>query len=320
MATVRYVESECKSALNRVQGMPFDWSLNPYRGCRHRCSYCYARTTHTFMGLNAGSDFDSVIFAKVNLPEVLRRELRRPGWSRPAVAIGTATDPYQPIEGRYRLTRSCLTVLVEAANPANLITKGTLVVRDTDVLLELARRAGCGVNISLISLDDRIWRAFEPGTPPPAKRLEALRRLAVAGVPCGLALAPVLPRLTDSLPALEAVVRAAADNGAQWLWSGTLHFEPAVRDWFLQALQRHFPQELPAYERVFGAAGEESKQRYAPAAYAAGLGKRVTELKGRYGLASDHRPAPRLGQFEAAQERQPSGTELRVYRQLPLPA
>jgi hypothetical protein len=115
-------------------------------------------------------------------------------------------------------------------------------------------------------------------------------------------------------------VRAAADNGAQWLWSGTLHFEPAVRDWFLQALQRHFPQELPAYERVFGTAGEESKQRYAPAAYAAGLGKRVTELKGRYGLASDHRPAPRLGQFEAAQERQPSGTELRVYRQLPLPA
>lgn len=320
MATVRYVESQCKSALNRVQGMPFDWSLNPYRGCRHRCSYCYARTTHTFMGLNAGSDFDSVIFAKVNLPEVLRRELRRPGWSRPAVAIGTATDPYQPIEGRFRLTRACLTVLAEAANPANLITKGTLVVRDTDLLLELARRAGCGVNISLISLDETIWRAFEPGTPPPTKRLEALRRLAGAGVPCGLALAPVLPRLTDSLPALEAVVRAAADNGAQWLWSGTLHFEPVVRDWFLQALQRHFPQTLPDYERVFGASGEETRQRYAPTAYAAGLSKRVSDLKVRYGLAGDHRPAPRLGQFVAPEERQPGGEHLPVYRQLPLPA
>jgi len=314
------VESQCKSALNRVQGIPFEWSLNPYRGCRHRCSYCYARTTHTFMGLDAGSDFDSVIFAKLNLPEVLRRELRRPGWLRAAVAIGTATDPYQPIEGRYRLTRSCLTVLTEAANPANIITKGTLIVRDIDVLLELARRAGCSVNISLISLDDTIWRAFEPGTPPPAKRLEALHRLAGAGVPCGLALAPVLPRLTDSFQSLEAVMRAAADNGAQWLWSGTLHFEPAVRDWFLQALQRHFPQVLPAYERVFGAAGEESKQRYAPAAYASGLGRRVTELKGRYGLADDHRPTPRLGQFAAPEERRPGGMDLAIYRQAPLPA
>jgi DNA repair photolyase len=320
MATVRYVESPCKSALNRVQGMPFDWSLNPYRGCRHRCTYCYARTTHTFMGLDAGDDFDNIVFVKRNLPEVLRRELRRPGWSRPPVAIGTATDPYQPIEGRYQLTRSCLSVLAEAANPANIITKGTLVVRDIDVLQELAQRAGCGVNISLITLDETLWRAFEPGTPPPAKRLEALRRLTIAGIPCGLALAPVLPRLTDSLPALEAVVRAAAENGAQWLWSGTLHFEPAVRDWFLRALQRHFPQALPDYERVFGAAGEESKQRYAPAAYAAGLSKRIMELKGRYGLADDHRPTPRLGQFAAPEERWPSRTVAPIYRQLPLPA
>lgn len=312
MATVRYVESPCKSALNRVQGMPFDWSLNPYRGCRHRCAYCYARTTHAFMGLDAGSDFDNVIFAKTNLPEVLRREVRRPGWTRPAIAIGTATDPYQPIEGRYRITRSCLAVLADAENPANIITKGTLVVRDIDVLQGLARRAGCGVNISLISLDESIWRAFEAGTPPPAKRLEALRRLADAGVPCGLALAPVLPRLTDSLPALEAVVRAAVENGAQWLWSGTLHFEPAVRDWFFEALQRHFPQTLPAYAHVFGAAGAEAKQRYAPTAYSSALLKRVAELKARYGLASDQRPTPRLGQAVPASK----GPEL---RQLPLP-
>lgn len=255
MARAQYTEIHCKSALNRVQGMPFAWSLNPYRGCRHRCLYCYARVTHTFFGLNAGTDFDAAIFVKTNLAQVLRNELRRASWRREPVAIGTATDPYQPIEGRYRLTRACLEVLAEQANPANITTKGTLVARDIDVLQELAKRAGCGVNISLITLDETIWRAFEPGTPPPIKRLEVMRRLVDAGVPCGLALAPVLPRLTDSLPALEAVVQAAVDHGAAWHWSGTLHFEPAVRDWFLAGLGRHFPESVPSYVRVFGAAG-----------------------------------------------------------------
>ena len=248
------------------------------------------------MGLNAGDDFDNVIFAKVNIGQVLRRELRRPAWAHQAVAIGTATDPYQPIEGRYRLTRSCLTVLAEEQNAANIITKGTLVVRDIDVLQELTRTAGCGVSISLISLDEQVWRAFEPGTAPPEQRLAALHRLAAAGIPCGLALAPVLPKLTDSLPDLEAVVRAAAEHGAQWLWSGTLHFEPAVRDWFLTALQRHFPHTLPDYERVFGARGTTEGLRYAPTAYGDGLSRRVAELKTRYGLVEAHRPAPKLGQ------------------------
>ncbi|HEV7215168.1 MAG TPA: radical SAM protein [Chloroflexota bacterium] len=278
MASVRYIDTQCKSALNRVRGMPFDWSLNPYRGCRHRCAYCYARVSHTFMGHNAGEDFDSVIYAKTNLAQVLQAELRRPNWTRAPIAIGTATDPYQPIEGRYRLTRSCLTVLAAANNPANIITKGTLVVRDSDLLQDLARRAGCGVSISLISLDEQLWRAFEPGTPPPAQRLAALQRLAAAGIPCGLALAPVLPKLTDSLPTLEAVVKAAADNGARWLWSGTLHFEPAVRDWFFTALQRHFPESLAAYERIFGAEEATGGLRYAPAAYGDALGQRVAEL------------------------------------------
>ena len=318
MVSVRYVETQCKSALNRVHGMPFDWSLNPYRGCRHRCVYCYARVTHTFMGLNAGEDFDNVIYAKTNLAQVLQRELQRPAWAHPGIAIGTATDPYQPIEGRYRLTRSCLTVLAEEHNAANIITKGTLVVRDIDVLQDLARRAGCGVSISLISLNDQIWRAFEPGTPPPAKRLEALQRLSVAGIPCGLALAPVLPKLTDSLPALEAVVKAAAEHGAQWLWSGTLHFEPAVRDWFLTALQRHFPQTLSAYERVFGARGEASKMRYAPTAYSDGLSRRVAVLKSRYRLSDGHRPAPRLGQVAGGSERS-AGSPPSTLRQPQLP-
>jgi len=198
------------------------------------------------------------------------------------------------------LTRACLAVLAEQRNPANVTTKGTLVLRDIDVLQELAARAGCGVNISLITLDQAIWRTFEPATPPPAKRLQALARLASAGVPCGLALAPVLPRLTDSLPALEAVVRAAADHGAQWLWSGTLHLEPAVRDWLLEALQRHFPATVPSYARVFGAIGEPGGARYAPKAYADGLSRRVRELKAAYGLDQGHHPTPRLGQAAPA--------------------
>ena len=169
-------------------------------------------------------------------------------------------------------------------------------MRDVDVLQALAGRAGVGVSISLITLDEGVWRAFEPGAPPPRQRLAALRRLANAGVPCGLALAPVLPRLTESLPALEEVARAAADCGAAWLWSGTLHLEPAVRDWFFAAMARHFPATVPAYARVFGALGEEVGSRYAPAAYGDALRQRVAAIKARHGLGGGERPAPRLGQ------------------------
>lgn len=160
MAHTHYTEVTCKTALNRVRGMPFAWSLNPYRGCAHGCCYCYARVTHTFFGLDAGRDFETQLFVKTNIAAVLRTELCRPSWQKESIAIGTATDPYQPAEGRYRLTRQCLEVLVEAGNAANITTKGTLVTRDIDVLCELATRAGCGINISLITLDPKIWRAL----------------------------------------------------------------------------------------------------------------------------------------------------------------
>jgi DNA repair photolyase len=292
MARPEITETRCKSALNRVQGMPFRWSVNPYRGCEHACVYCYARTTHAFLGLDVGDDFAERLFAKVNVAEVLRAELGRASWQREPVALGTATDPYQPVEGRYRLTRACLEALADYRTPGNVTTKGTLVVRDVDVLQHLGERAGSGVSVSLITLDDAIWRALEPGTPPPRQRLRALRRLADAGVPCGLALAPVLPGLTDAPRALEAVVRAAADHGAQWLWTGAVHLEPAVRDWFLGALARHFPRAAPAYVRVYGAAGTLGGARYAPRRYADALAARVAELKARYGLAERRRPAP----------------------------
>jgi DNA repair photolyase len=293
----RVTEVRCKTALNRVRGMPFTWSLNPYRGCAHACSYCYARTTHAFLGLDVGEDFSAQLFAKTNVAEVLRGELARRGWRRETVALGTSTDPYQPVEGRYRLTRRCLEALAEARTPAHVTTKGTLVVRDVGVLRELARVAGpgasgarVGVSVSLITLDDRVWRALEPGAPPPAQRLRALRRLADAGVPCGLAVAPVLPGLTDSHAALEALVAAAAEHGAQWVWAGAIHLEPAVRDHFLACLARHVPDAAAPYERVFGPAGGLEGARYAPKAYAERLATTIGELKEWYGLTRRSRP------------------------------
>jgi DNA repair photolyase len=291
VARAAYVEVQCKSALNRVRGMPFNYSLNPYRGCVHACHYCYARSSHAFLDLGVGEDFSSQIFVKANIAAVLRRELARPSWTREAVAVGTATDPYQPAEGRYRLTRACLEACLAAGTPATVTTKGTLVVRDADVLGALAAGPGGGVSVSLITLDAAVWRALEPGTPPPRQRLRALRALADAGVPCGLALAPVLPGLTDAPAALEAVVRAAADAGARWVWTGAVHLEPAVRDWFLGALARHAPGAVARYERVYGRAGTAAGRRYAPRAYADRLAARVGELKARYGLGGRGEPA-----------------------------
>ncbi|CAA9288149.1 MAG: Radical SAM domain protein [uncultured Chloroflexi bacterium] len=265
-----------------------------------------------------GDDFSSQLFAKTNVAEVLRGELARPAWRRETVAIGTSTDPYQPIEGRYRLTRRCLEALAAARTPANVTTKGTLVVRDVDVLQELGRVAGAGVNVSLVTLDEGVWRALEPGTPPPAHRLRALRRLVGAGVPCGIALAPVLPGLTDSPAALEALVRAAADHGAEWLWAGAIHLEPAVRDYFLNCLERHFPAAAARYERVFGAAGGPAAARYAPKRYADVLQSHIAELKTRYDLAERRRPARVL---ESSVPGTPSAAlpSVKVPRQMALP-
>jgi DNA repair photolyase len=289
--SVQYIETTCKAAVNRVAGgMPFALSLNPYRGCLHGCSYCYARASHAYLGHDAGRDFEEIVYVKTNIAAVLRAELARGRWTGESIAIGTATDPYQPIEGRYRLMRGCLAALVDAGQRASITTKGTLVVRDVDLLSALAQRAGVGVNISLITLDDAVWRALEPGAPPPRQRLRALARLAAAGVPVGLALAPVLPGLTDHPADLAAVVRAAADHGAQWLWSGALHLEPAVRDVLLAALEHHFPASATAVARVFGPAGAPARARYTPRWQADALRQRVDTLKRIHGLVERPRP------------------------------
>jgi DNA repair photolyase len=291
MVRPRVTEVRCKSALNQVRGMPFRWSLNPYRGCTHHCSYCYARTTHAFLGFDVGEDFASQLFAKTNIAGVLRTELSGKNWRRETVAIGTSTDPYQPVEGQYRLTRACLETLADFHTPVNVTTKGTMVVRDTDVLQHSNRAAGAGVSLSLITLDEEVWRALEPGTPPPWQRLRALRRLSDSGIPCGIALAPILPGLTDKPASLEALIRAAAEHGAQWLWAGTIHLEPAVRDYFLACLAQHFPRAAGSYERVFGEFGGPARLRYTPKAYAGRVQRHIDELKARYGLEERRRPA-----------------------------
>lgn len=304
MGRPQVTETLCKSALNRVRGMPFRWSLNPYRGCAHACHYCYARASHAYLDLGVGDDFSTRLFAKTNVVEVLRAELARPSWRRESVAVGTATDPYQPIEARYRLTRACLEALAHFRTPGNITTKGTLVVRDLDLLQAWHQRVGCSVNMSVITLDEEIWRRLEPGTPRPSQRLRAVARLADAGVPVGLALAPVLPGLTDSPKSLDNLVRAATYHGAQWVWCGTLHLEPAVRDWFIGVLADAFPRLAPAYSRIYGAPGTPMGARYAPRPVADRIERRVADLRQRYGLTGRSYHTETAGEATPRQPRQ----------------
>src|SRR5215468_2510181 len=194
---VEYREEPCRTALNRVQGMGFKWSLNPYMGCVHRCTFCYVRAFERRADRPSGGAYGTSIRVKANVAEVLRCELARPSWTGESVAIGAATDPYQPAEGRFRLTRACLEALSEAANPFGLITRGPMIVRDLDVLAEAARRAEVSVTFSVPTLDPEVWRLTEPGTAPPRQRLRALERLVAAGIRTSVGMAPILPGISD---------------------------------------------------------------------------------------------------------------------------
>ncbi|MSQ23257.1 MAG: radical SAM protein [Chloroflexi bacterium] len=245
-------EIQARTALNAVQGMPFKWSLNPYKGCRHACTYCYARAYHAYLDLPA-SAFETQLFVKTNLAEVLREELRRPGWHGEPITIGTATDPYQPLEAQYRITRQCLEVLADAENPGSVTTKGTLIRRDIDVLTDLTRFAGFTVNMSLISLDRDLLQKLEPGAPSPTSRLQTIGKLAAAGISVSVFLAPVLPGLTDDVESLTDLVRAAAEHGASDVWTGALRLPPGVKEYFMQAVAEAFPELPPSYEQLYAA-------------------------------------------------------------------
>jgi DNA repair photolyase len=251
MTRPEYREIPCKSALNRVSGMPFRWSLNPYRGCLHGCHYCYARATHPYLGLNADDDFETKIVVKTNMVEVLRQELSKPSWTRERVAIGTATDAYQPCEGRYRLTRRCLETLSDHDTPVSIVTKATLILRDLDLLAELAQGPGATVYFTITTLETELWRVIEPGTPPPLKRLQVMNRLSEAGVPCGVFLAPILPGITDAAASIDAVAAAAKAHGAASFGSAVLRLARQVKEHYLAFVSETFPDLLPRYERAY---------------------------------------------------------------------
>ncbi len=243
----------CKSALNAVRGMPFKWSLNPYMGCAHRCTFCYVRHFEQRAERPSDNRYGRSIRVKTNVADVLRRELGRSSWQRETVSIGAATDPYQPAEGRFRLTRACLVELATAWTPFSIITRGPLVVRDIDVLQEASARAEVSVYFSIPTLDERVWRTTEPGTAPPRSRLEAVRRLAEAGIDVGVGMAPILPGLSDRPEQLEAVVREARAAGARSIWANVLYLRPGTREHFLEALAEDWPDEVERYEALYAA-------------------------------------------------------------------
>lgn len=250
-----YREEPCVSALNRVKGMGFRWSLNPYMGCAHRCAFCYVRGFERRADRPADDRYGTDIRVKTNVVEVLRRELARRSWRRETVAVGAATDPYQPAEGRYRLTRGCIQALGAARTPFDLITRGPLVIRDTDVLAEASLRAAVRVSISIATLDESVSCRLEPGVAPPRQRLRAIRALTEAGIAAGVALAPILPGLTDSPGGLAAVLRAARDSGATHAWSNVLNLRPGTREHFLGVLEREWPAEVDRYRELYPAGG-----------------------------------------------------------------
>ncbi|HEY7018938.1 MAG TPA: radical SAM protein [Gaiellaceae bacterium] len=273
-----YREEPCKAALNRVKGMGFTWSLNPYMGCVHRCTFCYVRAFE----LRADRPFDDrygrSIRVKTNVAEVLRCELARSAWEREAVAIGAATDPYQPAEGRYRLTRACIEALRDASNPFSIITRGPLIVRDVDVLTEAAARADVSVTFSVPTLDDTVWKRTEPSTAHPRQRLRALKTLVDAGIRASVGMAPILPGLSDRPELLEQVVREAREAGACGVWANLLHLKPGTREHFLEALAEDFPEQLPLYERLY------ARKAYLPADEAKPVRALVGELTRKHGI------------------------------------
>ena len=280
---VEYREEPCRSALNRVKGMGFDWSLNPYMGCAHRCTFCYVRAFERRADRPSDDRYGRSIRVKVNVAEVLRRELARPSWQGETVAIGAATDPYQPAEGRYKLTRACLEALRDASNPFSLITRSPMIVRDLDVLVEAARRAELRVVFSVPTLDEDVWRRTEPGTPPPQRRLDAVRRLVDAGIQAGVGMAPILPGISDRPEQLERVVRAAREAGATSVWANLLYLKAGTREHFLTALAHDWPEELERYEQLY------ANRAYLPKSLGEPVRVLVAELRAKHGIGDRRR-------------------------------
>jgi DNA repair photolyase len=294
----RYQEVTCRSALNRVQGMPFNWTLNPYRGCTHGCHYCFARRYHSQFELDSSDDFASVILVKRNFVEVLGRELDRSTWTRERVALGTATDPYQPIEGHYRLTRGTLEALARGRTPVGLVTKGPMIVRDIDVLSHVAKNAGCAVYMSVPTVDEEAWQQLEPGTAHPLQRLRAVRALTDAGIDAGVLMAPIVPGFSSSASKIERTIRTIADHGARFVGCNVMYLQDGTRTHFMRFIEREFPSMLPRFERLY-------VSKYPPEAYRREVKAMVAALQSRYGVErepAEEEPDPRNGQATSPEQ------------------
>jgi DNA repair photolyase len=283
VAKRQLLEDTCKSALNRVpkeSRVPFRWTINPYRGCTHSCHYCFARAFHTYLDMGVGDDFSSKIVVKTNVVEVLRRELASPKWAGETIAMGTATDPYQHCEGRYKLTRGILRALVDFENPLSMLTKSTMIVRDLDLFRQLAEVADVTVSMSIGTLDESVRRVVEPGTPPGRKRVEILERFADAGIRTGVLVAPILPGLTDDDEHLEEVVAACAEAGVSWTAGIVLHVRSSIRDYVIPWVERTYPELVPLYRELYGT------RAYAPRAYQKDVSDRFAAIRARYPVKS----------------------------------
>ncbi|HYH24598.1 MAG TPA: Rv2578c family radical SAM protein [Blastococcus sp.] len=274
-------EVRARSALNAVPGdsaMPFPYTINPYRGCSHSCRYCFARRTHEWLEFDSGRDFDTQVVVKTNLTDVLRKELARPSWQREHVALGTNTDPYQRAEGRYRLMPGVIRALADSGTPFSILTKGTLLRRDVPILVQAAEQVPLGLGVSMAIWDDDLHRSLEPGAPSPRARLDVVRALVDAGLPCGVFLAPVLPGLTDDDASLDSAIGAIAAAGATGVTVIPLHLRPGAREWFTSWLAAEHPHLVPRYERLY------ARGAYVPAEYRTWLSLRVAPLLARHGL------------------------------------
>ncbi|HEV7936425.1 MAG TPA: radical SAM protein [Solirubrobacteraceae bacterium] len=286
----RFYEVRARSVLNRVPArsrMPFSWTINPYRGCSHACVYCFARPTHSYLGFDAGRDFEREIVVKVNAPEVLRRELARPSWKQEHVALGTNTDPYQWVEGRYRLMVGIWEALRDAAgragNPCSVLTKSPLLLRDLPLMLQIAERTAISASLSIPTLDERAWRATEPHTPNPRARLEAVAELNRAGIPTGVLIAPLMPGINDSPKQLEPLLQGALDAGAKSIGGVALHLRGEVKDVFMDWLRTQRPELVRRYEDLY------RRGAYAPADER----QRLARLVHRPGVKSRFRQFPK---------------------------
>ena len=291
---MRFHEVRAKSALNRVparSSMPFEWTVNPYRGCSHACVYCFARNTHTYLDLDSGSDFDQQVVVKVNVADVLSAEVNRPRWGREHVALGTNTDPYQRAEGRYRLMPGIIEALAGSGTPFSLLTKGTLLRRDLPLLARAAEEVPVDLAMSIAVFDDELQQSIEPGTPSTRARLATVRAAADLGFRVSVFLMPVLPYLTDSTQQLDDALSAIAEAGAHRVVYGALHLRPGAREWYFGWLRKQRPEVMDAY------AGMYARSAHAPQAYRRMLARRISPLIARHGLTGQNdeetpEPAP----------------------------